>query len=107
MTRGERAERHENRIIAVYMMANRKNGAVYTGVTSHLVQRTWQHREGTAAGFTKKHGCKTLVWYEVHEWIEAAIAREKSLKSYRRQNKINLIVVKNPDWKDLWFEITG
>ena len=104
---GERAVANEDRIIAVYMMANRKNGTLYVGVTSHLVQRTWQHREGTAAGFTKKHGCKTLVWYEVHEWIEAAIAREKSLKSYRRQNKINLIEKVNPDWKDLWFEITG
>ena len=80
---GERSMANEDRIIAVYMMANRKNGAIYTGVTSHLVQRTWQHREGTAAGFTKKQGCKTLVWYEVHEWIE------------------------NPHWKDLWFEITG
>ncbi|KDA03537.1 GIY-YIG nuclease family protein [Hyphomonas oceanitis] len=98
---------NEDRIIAVYMMANRKNGTLYIGVTSHLVQRTWQHREGTAAGFTKTHGCKRLVWYEVHEWIEATIAREKSLKSYRRQNKINLIEKMNPDWKDLWFEITG
>ena len=98
---------NEDRIIAVYMMANRKNGTLYIGVTSHLVQRTWQHREGTAAGFTKKHGCKTSVWYEVHERIAAAIAREKSLKSCRRQNKINLIVANNPYWKDLWFEITG
>jgi putative endonuclease len=98
---------NEDRIIAVYMMANRKNGALYTGVTSNLVQRVWQHREGVVPGFTQKYDCKTLVWYEVHEWIEAAIRREKSLKSYRRQNKINLIEAKNPHWKDLWFEITG
>lgn len=98
---------NEDRIIAVYMMANRKNGAIYTGVTSNLVQRVWQHREGVLEGFTQKYGCKTLVWYEVHDWIEAAIAREKSLKSYRRRNKINLIEAKNPHWKDLWFEITG
>ena len=92
---------NEDRIIAVYIMTNRKNGAVYTGVRSNVVQRTWQHRKGIAAGFTRTHGCKRLVWYEVHEWIEAAIAREKSIKSYRRQNKINLIAARNPDWKDL------
>jgi putative endonuclease len=98
---------NEDRIIAIYMMASRKNGALYTGVTSNLVRRVWQHREGVVPGFTQKHDCRTLVWYEVHEWIEAAIRREKSLKSYRRQNKINLIEAKNPHWKDLWFEITG
>lgn len=98
---------NEDRIIAVYMMANRKNGALYTGVTSNLVGRVWQHKEGVFRGFSQKHGCKTLVWYEVHEWIEAAIRREKSLKSYRRQNKFNLIEAGNPHWKDLWFEITG
>lgn len=98
---------NEDRIIAVYMMASRKNGALYTGVTSNLVRRVWQHREGVVPGFTQKYDCKTLVWYEVHEWIEAAIQREKSLKSYRRQNKINLIEAKNPHWKDRWFEITG
>ena len=98
---------NEDRIIAVYIMANRKNGAVCTGVTANLVQRPWQHREGIAPGFTSTHGCKRLVCYEVHEWIEAAIAREKSIKSYRRQNKINLIAARNPDWKDLLFEIPG
>ncbi len=98
---------NEDRIIAVYMMANRKNGALYTGVTSNLAGRVWQHKEGVFRGFSQKHGCKTLVWYEVHEWIEAAIRREKSLKSYRRQNKFNLIEAGNPHWKDLWFEITG
>jgi len=98
---------NEDRIIAVYMMANRKNGAIYTGVTSDLVRRVWQHRESVSEGFTQTYGCRTLVWYEVHEWIEAAIRREKSLKSYRRRNKINLIEARNPHWKDLWFEITG
>ncbi|MEZ5987408.1 MAG: GIY-YIG nuclease family protein [Hyphomonas sp.] len=79
---------NEDRIIAVYMMANRKNGVLYTGVTSNLVGRVWQHKEGVFRGFSQKHGCKTLVWYEVHEWIEAAIHREKSLKSYRRRRAI-------------------
>lgn len=98
---------NEDRIIAVYMTANRKNGTLYTGVTSNLVQRLWQHREGLFEGFAKKWGCSRLVWYEVHEEISAAIRREKSIKAYRRQNKINAIEKQNPDWKDLWFEITG
>jgi len=98
---------NEDRIIAVYMMANRKHGAIYTGVTSNLIKRVWQHREGVFTGFTQKYSCKTLVWYETHDEITGAIAREKSIKSYRRQNKINLIEGANPDWKDLWFEITG
>lgn len=98
---------NEDRIIAVYMMANRKQGAIYTGVTSDLIKRVWQHREGRFKGFTQKYGCKTLVWFETHDEITGAIKREKSLKSYRRQNKINLIETTNPHWKDLWFEITG
>ena len=98
---------NEDRIIAVYMMANRKQGTLYTGVTSHLVQRVWQHREDVFRGFSKTHGCRILVWYELHDEISTAIAREKSLKSYRRKNKINLITERNPYWKDLWFEITG
>jgi len=98
---------NEDRIIAVYMMANRKQGALYTGVTSHLVQRVWQHREGVFRGISKTHGCRMLVWYELYDEISIAIAREKSLKSYRRKNKINLITERNPHWKDLWFEITG
>ncbi len=98
---------NEDRIIAVYITANRKNGTLYTGVTSNLVQRIWQHREGLFEGFSKKWGCTRLVWYEVHEEISAAIRREKSIKAYRRQNKINAIEMQNPDWKDLWFEITG
>ncbi len=98
---------NEDHIIAVYMMANRKHGTLYTGVTSDLVRRVWQHREGLMRGFTQRYGCKRLVWYEIHDEISEAIRREKSLKSYRRRNKINLITEKNPDWKDLWFEITG
>ncbi|WP_291051504.1 GIY-YIG nuclease family protein [Hyphomonas sp.] len=98
---------NEDRIIAVYITANRKNGTLYTGVTSNLVQRIWQHREGIFEGFSKKWGCTRLVWFETHDEISEAIRREKSIKVYRRQNKINLIEQQNPDWKDLWFEITG
>jgi putative endonuclease len=97
----------EDRTIAVYMMANRKNGTLYTGVTSNLLRRTWEHREGVYPGFSKKWGCNRLVWYEQHELIAEAIRREKSIKVYRRQNKINLIEARNPDWKDLWFDIAG
>lgn len=86
-------------------MANRKNGTLYTGVTSDLLRRTWEHREGMYPGFSKKWGCTRLVWYEMHDLIGEAIRREKSIKVYRRQNKINLIEARNPDWKDLWFEI--
>lgn len=98
---------NEDRIIAVYITANRKNGTLYTGVTSHLVQRIWQHREGLFEGFSKRWGCTRLVWFETHDEISEAIRREKSVKVYRRQNKINLIEKNNPDWKDLWFDITG
>ena len=96
-----------DRTIAVYIMANRKNGTLYTGVTSNLLRRTWEHRQGVYSGFSKKWGCNRLVWYEQHELIAEAIRREKSIKVYRRQNKINLIEARNPDWKDLWFDIAG
>lgn len=95
------------RFIAVYILANRKNGTLYTGVTSNLLNRMWEHREGIHEGFAKKWGCTRLVWFEQHDLISEAIRREKSIKVYRRQNKINLIEAINPDWKDLWFEITG
>ena len=98
---------NEERFIAVYIMANRKNGTLYTGVTSNLLRRAWEHREGVYPGFSKKWGCKRLVWFEPHDLITEAIRREKSIKVYRRQNKINLIEARNPDWKDLWFEIAG
>lgn len=93
-------------ITAVYMLANRKNGTLYTGVTSNLIKRIGQHRDGHIQGFTARYGCKKLVWFETHQLVAEAIRREKSVKSYRRQNKINLIEAQNPDWRDLWFEIT-
>ena len=92
-------------IKAVYIVCNRRNGTLYTGVTSNLIQRIYQHREGTFGGFSKKWGCTRLVWFETHEMMPEAIRREKSIKSYRRQNKVNLIEKMNPDWKDLWFDL--
>jgi putative endonuclease len=90
---------------AVYLMANYKGGAIYTGVTSNLPGRVWQHREGVVEGFTKQYGCKRLVWYEVHATMEYAIIREKQVKAGSRRKKIALIVEKNPDWHDLFEEV--
>ena len=88
-------------------MANRRNGTIYTGVTSTLIQRTWQHREGAADGFTKRYGCKMLVWYELADTMEAAIAREKQIKAGSRTKKLALIEAMNPDWRDLFEEIAA
>ena len=88
--------------IAVYMMASRRHGTIYTGVTSELPKRAWQHREGLIPGFTKTHNVHRLVWYEPHEAMTAAIQREKSIKKYKRDWKINLIEEENPDWDDLY-----
>lgn len=89
----------------VYLMANRQNGAVYSGVTSDLPQRVWQHREGAVEGFTKRYGCKLLVWYEQHATMEEAIVREKQVKGGSRKRKLALIEGMNPTWRDLFEEI--
>ena len=86
----------------VYMVASQKNGTLYTGVTSNLPRRAFEHREGLAEGFTKKYGCKLLVWYEVHETMEAAIVREKQIKAGSREKKLGLIQTLNPEWNDLY-----
>jgi putative endonuclease len=90
---------------AVYIMANRRNGALYTGVTSSLLRRVNQHRQGLIDGFTRRYGCKRLVWYELHADMAAAIAREKQLKGGSRAKKIPLIEAMNPGWRDLYPEI--
>jgi len=87
--------------IAVYMMANRKHGTLYIGVTSELINRAAQHRDGVFPGFTKRYGLTRLVWFEQHQTIVGAIQREKSLKKYRRDWKINLIERANRHWDDL------
>ncbi|MBO9576149.1 MAG: GIY-YIG nuclease family protein [Sphingobium sp.] len=87
---------------AVYIMANRRNGTLYTGVTSDLPQRVWQHREGVAEGFTQRYGCKALVWYEMAPTMEAAILREKQIKAGSRAKKLALIELLNPEWRDLY-----
>jgi putative endonuclease len=86
---------------AVYMMASGFNATLYTGVTSNLLQRLYQHRTGTLRGFTAEYGVKRLVWFEMHGTMETAIAREKQLKNWRREWKVALIVQANPTWRDL------
>jgi len=90
-----------DRTPAVYIVASRRNGTIYTGVTSDLPGRTYQHREGLIEGFSKRHGCKLLVWYEVHEEMESAIVREKRIKDWKRDWKLDLIEGSNPRWRDL------
>ncbi len=89
----------------VYVLANNPKGTLYIGVTSNLVQRVWQHKSDFAEGFTKDYGVHRLVWYEVHETMESAIAREKALKKWNRAWKIELIEKTNPNWTDLYDEI--
>ncbi|GGH03360.1 excinuclease ABC subunit C [Glycocaulis albus] len=89
----------------VYLLASQKNGTLYCGVTSDLPRRTFDHREGNLPGFTSKYGVKRLVWYEVYTDIHEAIRREKRIKKWPRDWKINLIEANNPDWNDLWKSI--
>ena len=89
----------------VYILASDKNGTLYTGVTSDLVRRIWEHKNGAHEGFTKKYEVHTLVWYERHETMESAISREKAVKKWERSWKIELIEKLNPEWRDLYQEI--
>jgi len=91
----------------VYMLASQRNGTLYIGVTSSLIQRTWQHTEGFVDGFTKQYDVKNLVWYEQHPTAESAITREKQLKKWNRAWKVRLIEAMNPYWNDLYSQILG
>jgi putative endonuclease len=91
---------------AVYIVTNQRNGTLYTGVTSDLLDRTAKHKEGFYQGFAQKYGCKTLVFYELHRTMEAAILREKQIKAGSRKKKLELIERQNPEWRDLYDEIT-
>ncbi len=90
-----------DRTPAVYIMASRRNGTLYTGVTSAVPGRVYQHRGGILGGFTREHNCKRLVWFEIHEEMESAIIREKRIKKWNRDWKIRLIEEGNPTWRDL------
>jgi putative endonuclease len=91
----------------VYIMASGRNGTLYLGVTSDLVKRAWQHRTHQVPGFTSKHAVHQLVWFEGTSDINAAIAREKQLKNWKREWKVALIEKMNPYWRDLYDEILG
>jgi len=90
---------------AVYILASRRNGTIYTGVTSDLRKRVWEHKNNLADGFTKKYGVHSLVYFELHDEMPAAITREKRIKRWNRAWKLSLIEKSNPQWKDLWEEI--
>jgi putative endonuclease len=89
----------------VYVLTNRPNGVLYVGVTSDLVRRVYEHREGLVAGFTKRYGLKMLVYFERHDEIVGAITREKALKTWPRAWKVRLILKDNPQWVDLYGSI--
>lgn len=90
----------------VYLLSSRRGGALYIGVTNDLVRRTFEHREKLVKGHASRYNITNLVWFEIHESATSAITREKELKKWRRAWKEALIAEANPDWKDLWEEIT-
>ncbi len=89
----------------VYILASKRNGTLYIGTTSNLVQRVWQHKNDVAEGFTERYGVTTLVWYEAHETMLSAIEREKQLKEWRRVWKLQMIERSNPSWRDLFEDL--
>jgi len=89
----------------VYIITNKKNGTLYIGVTTFLAKRVWEHKEKVLDGFSGKYKLNLLVYYELHETIEAAILREKQLKKWNRQWKLRLIHDFNPEWRDLYLDL--
>lgn len=94
-----------SKVYYVYLLASKRNGTLYIGVTNDLKRRTWEHREQLVDGFTKKYGVKLLVYYETFDDIDAAIHRETRLKKYKRDWKLNLIEQQNPKWRDLFEDL--
>jgi len=91
-----------NKRPAVYILASKRNGTLYIGVTFDLVKRVWEHKSNAVEGFTKRYGVHRLVWYELHETMDSAIEREKQVKEWKRQWKLKLIEDTNPNWQDLY-----
>jgi putative endonuclease len=89
----------------VYLLASRRNGTLYVGVTSDLVKRVWQHKNDLTDGFTKRYQVHILVWYESHETMESAKHREKAIKEWKRRWKFELIEIDNPLWRDLYNDL--
>ena len=92
-------------IPCVYILASKRNGTLYTGVTSDLVRRVWEHKNDLVAGFSQRYGTHLLVWFERHETMGSAIVRERRLKEWKRSWKLRLIEEENPAWRDLYPEI--
>jgi putative endonuclease len=86
----------------VYMLASKRNGTLYTGVTSNLLKRVWEHKNNLVEGFTSKYGVHTLVWYELHDTMDSAIQREKAIKNWKRIWKLKVIEKMNSRWHDLY-----
>lgn len=91
----------------VYILSSARNGTLYIGVTSDLVRRVWEHREGLLDGFTKRYGVRTLIYFEAFDDIRDAIAREKAMKKWNRDWKLRIIEEANPGWKDLYPSIAS
>jgi len=89
----------------VYLLASKRNGTLYIGVTSDLIKRVWQHKNNAVEGFTKRYGVHLLVWFEVHENMASALTREKAIKEWKRQWKLKLIETANPKWRDLYEDL--
>ena len=91
----------------VYLLASKRNGTLYAGVTSNLLKRVWEHKQHLVEGFTKQYHVDNLVWYEMHETMESAICREKAIKNWKRAWKISVIEERNRHWRDLYDELTN
>ena len=94
-----------NKQPTVYILASKRNGTLYIGVTSDLVKRIWENKNNMVEGFTKRYNVHQLVWYELHSTMESAITREKRLKDWKRKWKLELIESNNPKWEDLYYQI--
>lgn len=91
-----------DKLPCVYILASRRNGTLYTGVTSDLIKRIWKHKNDVVAGFSNHYHVHMLVWYELHETMASAITREKGIKAWKRKWKLELIEKSNPEWLDLY-----
>ncbi len=89
----------------VYMLASKRNGTLYIGVTSNLTKRIWEHKNNLVESFTSKYGVHTLVWYELHDTMDSAIQREKTIKSWKRAWKMKVVEEMNLHWHDLYFDL--
>ena len=89
----------------VYMLTSKRNGTIYTGVTSNLLKRVWEHRNHAVEGFTRKYGVSILVWYEIHETMKSAIRKEKAIKNWKRAWKIKTIEKINHQWRDMYSDL--